>query len=841
MGAQKVSFPQPLMLCLATLFLAAPGFSCMSGDRPERALTASLEEVGIESAWVENCGQWREGVDFVFSRGSVRAWLGEGGLWLERRALIGAAKDTVRAHAVRLTIDAGSFEGAVGAAQATGERSYLLGDDRSKWVKGVPAWHRLSRPGVLTGVDFVLRPESSSFAYDLHVAPNVDERAVVLRVEGARALRLDRAGALVIETPLGELRQRAPVVWEVTASGARHPVPAKFVCFGDDRFGFSVERSDRSRPLVIDPGFEWGTYLGSTDFDRVKDVSVSSAGVVAVCGISYSLDFPTVPGSYSTSLSGLSDAFLSVLSPNGQHMIYSTYLGGTSDDEASALVQLGATGFAVAGSTVSADFPIPTNAWQSQHAGGSDGFLLCLNTSLQSITSGTFLGASGDERIRDLSDSVEGLDVCGSTSSPSFPTTSSAWQTSFGGGNGITGDGFLTRFTGSLDQMRWSTFVGGSQNDVAVSIESNPLGYVLMSGSTSSSNFPVTGGALDTSFNGGTDGFVALVNWTGQLATYSTFLGGSGSDVAQDVCFGPMNHALVCGVTESGNFPVTTGSHDATYGGLGDGFVARIAPDGSTMEWSTFVGGDDADVLHAIAFNDSVGVVAVGTTRSMDYPASDYAFDRTYNGVPGLGFSDAVLTSFQPDGDLEYSTFFGGHQDEEALGLALHGEACVVAGWTNSNNMPVTGLAFDPTYDYSGIPDGFCIRLSLDRYPFFYGTGKMTSVGNFPELYPSGFPSASYGPYQIWLDSYLSSNELGYLIFSGSARDVPFAGGSLLLGLPIYRGPVLDFDVFGGAGVSVDITPSMIGQTWFFQGWFTDPGDPWGVGLTCGLEVTWYP
>jgi hypothetical protein len=257
--------------------------------------------------------------------------------------------------------------------------------------------------------------------------------------------------------------------------------------------------------------------------------------------------------------------------------------------------------------------------------------------------------------------------------------------------------------------------------------------------------------------------------------------------------------------------------------------------------WSTFLGDDELDVVNAVAFNDEVGVVAVGTTRSIHYPVTDYAYDKTYNGIHGLGFSDAVLTSFSADGDLEYSTFFGGHQDEEALGLALHGGACLVAGWTNSNNLPVTGMVFDPSYDYSGIPDGFCMRLSLDRYPLFYGTGKMTSAGNFPELYPSGFPSAARGPYQIWIDTYLSGDEVGYLIYSGSARDVPFAGGSLLVGLPIYRGQLLDFDIFGGAGVSIDITPAMIGQTWFFQGWFTDAGDPLGIGLSCGLEVTWYP
>ncbi|MCH2107261.1 MAG: hypothetical protein MK291_11540, partial [Planctomycetes bacterium] len=324
-------------------------------------------------------------------------------------------------------------------------------------------------------------------------------------------------------------------------------------------------------------------------------------------------------------------------------------------------------------------------------------------------------------------------------------------------------------------------------------------------------------------------------------AHFSTFLGGESTDLAQSVCFGPQGDVIVGGSTESSGFPVTTGGHDTSYGGLGDGFVARLSADGSSLAWSTYLGDDESDVVNAVAFSDALGVVAVGTTRSINYPVTDYAYDKTYNGIQGLGFSDAVLSSFSVDGALEYSTYYGGHQDEDALAVDLHGEDCVVAGWTNSNNLPTAGQVFDPTYDYSGIPDGFCIRLSLGRYPLYYGDGKMTSAGNLPELYISGFPSASYGPFSVWLDTYLTGSEVGYLIRAGSARAVPFAGGSLLVGLPIYRGDILDFDIFGGAGVSVDITPEMIGKTWYFQGWFTDSGDPLGIGLTCGLEVTWYP
>jgi len=804
-------------------------------------LTSDAETVSVERAWVENKGQWREGIDFVFRNGPVRAWLGDGALWIERRALVGAREDEVRAHALRISVESTSLNGAEGLERAAGEQSYLIGADRSRWARAVPGWRSLELSQILPGVDLVLRPESTSFAYDLHLAPKVDERELTLRVEGARSLRLDRDGALIAETPLGELKQRAPVVWELTAAGERLPVPAEFVCRGADRFGFSVERSDRERALVIDPGFEWGTYLGGTDLDRVYDVSVLDSGVAAVCGISYSLDFPMIPGSYSTSLAGLSDAFVFVLSPEGRHMVQATYIGGTDDDEATALEHLDGAGFVVAGATLSQDFPVPPTGYQPQHAGGSDGFVLRLGSLMQTVTAGTYLGTGGNDRVRGLSRSPSGYDVCGSTSAAGFPTTAGAWQTSFGGGNGVTGDGFLTRLNEGLDQLQWSTYVGGSQNDLAISLETDASGRVLVCGSTSSPNYAVTTGCFDSTQNGGTDAFVALVASDGQHAHFSTFLGGASTDLAQSVCFGPQGDVIVGGSTESSGFPVSASGHDLSYGGLGDGFVSCLSADGSQLLWSTYLGDDEADIVNAVAFSESVGVVAVGTTRSINYPVTDYAYDKTYNGIQGLGFSDAVLSSFSADGELEYSTYYGGHQDEDALAVALHGEDCVVAGWTNSNNLPTAGQVFDPTYDYSGIPDGFCIRLSLDRYPLYYGDGKMTSAGNLPELYISGFPSASYGPFSIWLDTYLTGSEVGYLIRAGSARDVPFAGGSLLVGLPIYRGDILDFDIFGGAGVSVDITPEMIGQTWYFQGWFTDSGDPLGVGLTCGLEVTWYP
>jgi hypothetical protein len=273
---------------------------------------------------------------------------------------------------------------------------------------------------------------------------------------------------------------------------------------------------------------------------------------------------------------------------------------------------------------------------------------------------------------------------------------------------------------------------------------------------------------------------------------------------------------------------------------LGDAFVAQLSLDGGAYDWSTYLGGDEQDQLFALAYSDELGAIAVGGTRSETFPTTTYAYDRSFNSTPGLGFSDSFLCSFDSSGALDYSSFIGGTVDEEALAVALHGDACVIVGWTNSLNHPTSGSAFDPSYDFSGVPDGYCIRMTLDRYPVLYGAGKPCSAGAVPELYFGGFPSASRGSYEIFIESYMPG-EVAYLFHGTSAANLPFAGGSLLVGFPIQRGALIQLDFIGGGAMSWDITPSMIGQTWYFQSWFTDPGDSLGVGLTGGLELTWYP
>ncbi len=834
-----------MTLFLATVCLALIAPLWTQDVSVDRSVLSARAPSELISPWVENRGQWREGIDFVYSRGALRAWVGDGALWLERRALVDGeffCEDSaeLRSHALRLSLEGGELKSPRGSSPLNGQRGYLRGSDPSSWLHGVRGFSQVECSEVLDGVDLILRPEEESFAYDLYLDRGVDESELVMHVEGARGLGLDRDGSLLIETPMGPLRQRAPVAWELSRRGLRVPVESRFVLLGAERFGFAVERKNKRRALVIDPGFEWGTYLGDTDIDRANDVEVLETGFVLVCGLSYSSAFPVWPGSFSQNIAGLSDAFVSLFSPDGQHLIYSSFIGGSGDDEALAISAVNATELYVAGSTRSADFPMLPTGYQPLHSGGTDGFVLSMGLDLQAIQKSTFLGSSGEDRIRDLSLGGPGVDVCGSTSSAGFGSSPGAWQSSFGGGNGVTGDGFLTRLNADLDQRVFTSFIGGSQNDVAISLSTEASGAVLVAGSTGSGNFPVSPNALDNSFNGGTDGFVARVDSSGSFVDFCTFVGGAGVDLVNAVCTGPAGRAVFGGVTESSDFPVTPGAYDGSYSGLGDAFVAQLSREGGSLDWSSYLGGDDQDELFALAYNDELGVVVVGSTRSVDFPTTSYAYDTSFNSPAGAGFSDSFLCSFDPSGALDYASFIGGNVDEQALAVALHGEACVIVGWTNSLNHPISGLAFDTQYDFSGIPDGFCLRMTLDRYPVYYGTGKVCSAGAMPELCYSGIPSASRGPYQIFVETYLPG-EVGYLFHGSSPANLPFAGATLLVGVPIQRGPLVQMDFIGGGMTTWDITPAMIGQTWYFQSWFTDPGDPLGVGLTGGLELTWYP
>lgn len=314
--------------------------------------------------------------------------------------------------------------------------------------------------------------------------------------------------------------------------------------------------------------FLWSTYLGGNATDYARSVAVDTAGNVLVVGDTVSHHFPTVPETGNPYSRSNGHAFASKFSSDGI-LLWSTYLGG-SDIQRGYGIAADATGNVwVTGQTSSSDFPPVSDVGGTNYSGRADAFVIKFSSS-GTILWSTFLGGSeNDYGLGITIDAAGNALVVGETSSDNFPTTPGAEDTSLGGSK----DAFVTKFSNS-GTLLWSTYLGGGGHDSGYSITADAAGNALVVGETSSSNFPTTPGAEDTSHNGNSDAFVTKLSSSGGLL-WSTFLGGSGYDYGRGVAVDAAGNFLVVGETSSSNFPTTPGAEDTSYNGNGDAFVVK--------------------------------------------------------------------------------------------------------------------------------------------------------------------------------------------------------------------------------------------------------------------------
>jgi hypothetical protein len=334
----------------------------------------------------------------------------------------------------------------------------------------------------------------------------------------------------------------------------------------------------------------------------------------------------------------------------------------------------------------------------------------------------TFLGGtSGDAAQAIAVDSAGAAYLAGSTASSGFPTTAGAFDTSYNY-FGAT-DAFVTKLDASGTALVYSTFLGGTDGDGASAIAVNSAGAAYVAGSTVSSDFPTTPGAVDTSYNGGADdAFVTKLNASGSALLYSTFLGGTDWDSALAIAVDSAGAAYVAGDTYSSDFPTTPGAFDTSFNGqYTDAFVTKLDASGSALVYSTFLGGGTGtDEANAIAVDSAGAAYVVGYTDSSDFPTTPGAFDTSYGG--GVNGGDAFVAKVDASGSaLGYSTFLGGTSGEAATAIAVDSAgATYVAGDTLSYDFPTTPGAFDTSYN--GGDDAFVTKLDASGSALVYST-----------------------------------------------------------------------------------------------------------------------
>jgi len=380
----------------------------------------------------------------------------------------------------------------------------------------------------------------------------------------------------------------------------------------------------------------YSTYLGGSGGEDAGNIAIDSAGNAYVVGETTSSDFPITPGAFQPASASGDTGFVAKLNASGSALIYSTYLGGSGRDVPSGVAIDGSGNAYVAGVTFSTNFPTTSGAFQPTYPGGlADVFVSKLNATGSALVYSTYLGASnccGVGTTHGIAvDSAGFAYVTGSTTSTSFPTTLGAFQTVFAGG---PSDGFVAKLNATGSALVYSTYVGGNGADGLTGIALDSAGNVYSSVGTTSTNFPVTPGAFQTTFGGYWDAGVIKLNPVGSALVYSTYLGGSGYDVGGGVAVDSLGSAYVTGVTSSSNFP-TVNAIQPTLGGGSDAFVTKVNPLGSGLVYSTYLGGSSNDGAIGIAL-DSLPIpnaYVTGRTDSTNFPTTPGAFQTTFGGT----------------------------------------------------------------------------------------------------------------------------------------------------------------------------------------------------------------
>jgi hypothetical protein len=477
-----------------------------------------------------------------------------------------------------------------GVDEQAGKTNLYKGSDPDKWYTDIPSFGSIEYKNLYAGIDMVYLGENGQLKSEFYVAPGTDHRQIRLNYSGLESQHIREDGALVLALHTGEIIEDKPLVYQ-ERYGEKQIIEAEYVIHDDQTIGFTIDQYDADLPLVIDPEFDYATYLTGNNYSVAAGVAIDSEGHLLVGGYTRATDFP-VQNAFQGENAGNYDAFVSKIDTANGIFVYSTYLGGTFSDQANDF-QLDDQGNAyIAGYSTSTDFPTTQNAYQIEKNGfGSDAFVAKLS-----------------------------------------PTGALLYSTFLGGG---------------LDENEnWGV-------DVINKIVLGPTGELYLAGETNTIDFP-TVNPVQGQLGGGTDAFVAELNPAGDSLRFSTYFGGSGPDEATGIGLDDSGNVYVGGTTESIDLQTVSAFQDSS-GGAEDAFVLKLNSSGNTIKYSTYYGGSAVDQARDIAV-DSVGnVFIVGRTFSSDFPIMDGAMGKRSFRPAQLEESDSFMGLFDQFGLLQYS------------------------------------------------------------------------------------------------------------------------------------------------------------------------------------------
>ena len=483
-------------------------------------------------------------------------------------------------------------------------------------------------------------------------------------------------------------------------------------------------RYEGTGPLRIDAA---GTLHVATPAGEVTDDAPVACQIVGGRQVAVPIRYRLVDSrSYAFDITGTLDpASPLVIDPE---LAWSTYLGGSADDQGWSIAVDAAGNAFVTGQTASTIFPA-TGGFDSTYNGGNWDVFIVKFSPTGGFLWGSYLGGSGTEYGYGIAIDPSGNALLsGLTNSTNFPVPG-AFDPTFNGG---ISDAFVAKVT-SAGQLAWSSYLGSTGEDYAFCVASDPSGNALLTGQTASTSFPVPGG-FDTTYNGGSyDAFVTKVSSTCQLL-WSTYLGGSVYDEGRGIACDSAGNAIVTGFTASANYPASGGFDPTHNGGLYDAFVTKISP-ACVLQWSSFLGGSGDDRGWGATTDASNAIFLAGRTNSANFPTTG-GFDTTFNG----GAYDAYVVKVTAAGQLTWGTYLGGSGEDVGRTIVCDPQGNVaLTGYTGSSTNFPRVSAFQTSYG-GATYDAFVAKVSSAcqlQWSSFLG-GRATERGYSAASGPDG-------------------------------------------------------------------------------------------------------
>jgi Bacterial Ig-like domain (group 3)/Abnormal spindle-like microcephaly-assoc'd, ASPM-SPD-2-Hydin/Beta-propeller repeat len=699
-------------VALAPLFFCSLTAQAQANTTP-RSLPIAFEENRGQSATDAAYHLHRDAVDAFFVRDGVDLRLG------------GATQSEGTLH-LRFVRGSGA---PVGKDQLSGHANYLIGRDSSRWVRNVPLYSEVDYTDIYPGISLSFYGNEKDLEHDFQVAPGADPAQIAFRVDNSSDVEVLADGDLRVDSRYGALTLEKPVAYQMTA-GRRRSVDAEFLVGSDKTVRFKIGSYDRNAPLVIDPVLVFSTYLGGTGTDTIYAATTDASGNVLVTGTTTSTDFPVknpeqgIPSSCASF--GCTEVFVTKLDPAGKTLIYSTYLGGTGNNQGAAIAVDGSGNAIVGGTSSSQDFP-QAGSINSSSCQINDGcyFLASLKPDGSALNYSGLIGGQQGNYAGNAND-VIAVDQTGNaylggvTDDAHFQITPGTLTTTV---SGYPYDQMFVLKVDPTGKLIYSTIVPGNGSQDPSQPFNNafyPTGIAVdTSGNVTASGWgglglPTTAGVVSEGFPNAsvnvespTAGFVLQLDATASAINFASYL--PGTDKAGGLAVDSKGDLWVAGTTSETTLPVSANAYQKTPSTSGDsgplsGYILEVDPKATTVMAATYLDGsgqsDESSSFSAIALDSKSNVWVGGMTSSADFPLQDpFVTELETTG----SIDDMIVAEMSSDlSKVEFGSFLNSVDPsfEGSSFSALTVDASdhvIVAGYTDSKNFPTTAGSFEPS------------------------------------------------------------------------------------------------------------------------------------------------